>query len=124
VIVIGILAASTGICASVLLAVLSMPIMLQNNYNKAGSGAAAPGTLVMIRCPSCWCWDTDQVSLRATFAGRADLAWRWVSHGFSGRGFCAPERCHPADAGEADSERQVGIASCPHCPPLPSFGWC
>jgi len=131
VIVIGILlAASTGIVGAsvVLLAVLSMPIMLQNNYNKAlASGVvAASGTLGILIPPSIMLvLMADQVSVSV-----GDLFMGALIPGVALGllymifvvivGFVRPDLVppRPADA-EKLTARQVGIA---FLSTLPTFG--
>lgn len=131
VIVIGILlAASTGIVGAsvVLLAVLSMPIMLQNNYNKAlASGVvAASGTLGILIPPSIMLvLMADQVSVSV-----GDLFMGALIPGVALGllymvfvvvvGFVRPDLVppRPADA-EQLTARQVGIA---FLSTLPTFG--
>jgi tripartite ATP-independent transporter DctM subunit len=122
VIVIGILlAASTGIVGAsvVLLAVLSMPIMLQNNYNKAlASGVvAASGTLGILIPPSIMLvLMADQVSVSV-----GDLFMGALIPGVSlgllymvfvvAVGFVRPDLVPPRSAdAEKLTLRQVGIA--------------
>jgi len=131
VIVIGILlAASTGIVGAsvVLLAVLSMPIMLQNNYNKslASGVVAASGTLGILIPPSIMLvLMADQVSVSV-----GDLFMGALIPGVALGvlymifvvivGFVRPDLVppRPADA-EKLTARQVGIA---FLSTLPTFG--
>ena len=131
VVVIGILlAASTGIVGAsvVLLAMLSMPIMLQNNYSKAiASGVvAASGTLGILIPPSIMLvLMADQVSVSV-----GDLFMGALIPGVAlgllymvflvAVGFIRPDLVppRPADA-EKQTLRQVGIA---FLSTLPTFG--
>jgi tripartite ATP-independent transporter DctM subunit len=131
VIVIGILlAASTGIVGAsvVLLAVLSMPIMLQNNYNKAlASGVvAASGTLGILIPPSIMLVlmaDQVSVSVGDLFMGAlipgVALGVLYMIYVMA-VGFVRPDLVppRPADA-EKLTLRQVGIA---FLSTLPTFG--
>jgi len=130
VIVMGILlAASTGIVSAsvLLLAVLSMPVMLQNNYNKAlASGVvAASGTLGILIAPSIMLvLMADQVSVLV-----GDLFMGALIPGVTLGllyivfvvivGFVRPDLVppHPADA-EKLTARQVGIAFLSTLPPF------
>ncbi|MDP2263524.1 MAG: TRAP transporter large permease subunit [Hydrogenophaga sp.] len=131
VIVIGILlAASTGIVGAsvVLLAVLSMPVMLQNNYNKAlASGVvAASGTLGILIPPSIMLVlmaDQVSVSVGDLFMGAlipgVALGLLYMLYVVI-VGFVRPDLVppRPADA-EKLTAKQVGIA---FLSTLPTFG--
>jgi tripartite ATP-independent transporter DctM subunit len=131
VIVIGILlAASTGIVGAsvVLLAVLSMPIMLQNNYNKAmASGVvAASGTLGILIPPSIMLVlmaDQVSVSVGDLFMGAlipgVALGVLYMVYVVA-VGFIRPDLVPPRSAdAEKLTARQVGIA---FLSTLPTFG--
>jgi len=130
VIVMGILlAASTGIVGAsvLLLAVLSMPVMLQNNYNKAlASGVvAASGTLGIVIAPSIMLVlmaDQVSVSVGDLFMGAlipgVTLGLLYIVFVVI-VGFVRPDLVppHPADA-EKLTARQVGIAFLSTLPPF------
>jgi len=131
VVVIGImLAASTGIVGAsvVLLAMLSMPIMLQHNYSKAiASGVvAASGTLGILIPPSIMLVlmaDQVSVSVGDLFAGAmipgVGLGVLYMIS-LVVLGFVRPDLVPPrADDAEKLTSRQVGIA---FLSTLPTFG--